>query len=404
MDKIDLFKSLLNKEFWNGNKHRLTPDLFPDLLQDLYESLVATHAETDKDLSCRDLYNTHLSLNPTLTASNRAIVVDLLKQVNEVESLGQDIAQFVLNKALVETKANSIARIALEIAQGKHEDWDSLDKLLSTDVTKDELHLVTTDIKQLFIDKDLGFKWDYNLPELARLLGKVGPGMLNVLAAPVNAGKSALAVSFVAAPGGFLEQGARVLYIGNEESMQHKTMPRVISANTGMTELEVIDDMARAQQIFDKVRKNLLMVQDYGMTFNRLNHIIDKERPDIVVLDMLDKVGVSKSYQREDQRLGAIYEQARESAKRYDTCVFGLSQTDAKSFGKLYYSFDRLHGSKVEKGANADTVITIGAQSGDFNSDVDNNFRVLNIAKSKNDASGKKIQCQIVPSLSRFRP
>ena len=219
----------------------------------------------------------------------------------------------------------------------------------------------------------------------------------------MNAGKSALAMSFVGAPKGFLEQGARVLQLNNEESYR-KSMSRYFSCYTGMTKAEIQADPQKAQAIWNKVKDNLLMIQAYGLPFSKLNRIIEELKPDIVILDMLDKVGVDRTFAREDQRLGYIYEQARESAKRYDTSVFGLSQTDAQSFGKLYYSFNRLHGSKVEKGANADTVITIGASSGEFSTDADKNLRVLNIAKSKNEGNGQQIMCNINANLSRFQP
>jgi archaellum biogenesis ATPase FlaH len=402
-ERISLFKSLLNKGFWNENKHRISKELFSDLLEDLFESLVIAHDTITGDVSCRDLYDMHLSLSPTLTKSNKDVIIDIVRRINEAEELSAEAAQFILSKALVELKADQIAQCALEISQGKHEDWDKLQRLLNTSVVAAETPMVTTDVQELITDLDNGYRFRYNLTDLDRELGPVGPGMLNILAGPVNAGKSALAISFVAAPKGFLEQQADVLYICNEERHK-KIMLRMVSCYTGLTKEEIQADPKTAQAIWDKVRQHLWMLGDYDMTFNKLNGLLQKKHPDIVVLDMLDKVGVGKSFAREDQRLGYIYESARESAKRYDTCVFGLSQTDAKSFGKLYYSFDRLHASKVEKGANADTVITIGAQSGDFNTDADNNFRVLNIAKSKNEGSGHRVQCQIKPVLSRFIP
>lgn len=402
MDKIDLFKSLMNKEFWNANRHLLSAEMFPDMLQDLFESLELCHKNSIEDVSCRDLYSTHLAVNPTLTGSNKAIIVDVLKAVNELSSLNQDAAKFVLSRALVEFKATCIAKTALEIAHGKHEDWDKLSDILKQDTAKVDFELVSTDIAEISAEIEQG-KYRYNIPELDRALGAIEQSTLTVLAGPVNSGKSALAMSFVAAPKGFLDQGARVLHIGNEESYR-KSMSRYFSCYTGMTKDEIATKREVAQGIWNKVRGNLMMLQGYGMPFSKLNRVIDELRPDVVILDMLDKIGVDRTFAREDQRLGFIYEQARESAKRYDTCVFGLSQTDAQSFGKLYYSFNRLHGSKVEKGANADTVITIGAQSGDFNSDADNNLRALNIAKSKNEGNGRKVMCTINPILSRFNP
>ncbi len=402
MDKLDLLKSLMNKEFWNENSHRISSALFPDMLEDLYESLTFAHSINGSVISAGELYTIHKSRNPTLTTANKQVIYDIILKLKETDELSPDAARYVLDKALTEHKATEIAKTALEIAQGKHENWGDIETLLKTETAKNQIDLVSTDIITINAEVEQG-KYRYNLPALDRALGAIEQSTLTVLAGPVNAGKSALAMSFVAAPKGFLDQGARVLHIGNEESYR-KSMTRYFSCYTGLTKQEIQEDPKKAQEIWDKVRNQLLMIPGYGLPFTRLNHIIRELKPDIVILDMLDKIGVDKSFAREDQRLGYIYEQARESAKRFDCCIFGLSQTDAKSFGKLYYSFDRLHGSKVEKGANADAVITIGAQSGDFNSDADNNLRVLNVAKSKNEGNGAKIHCQINPVLSRFIP
>ena len=38
MDKLELFKLLLNKECWENYKYKIDRDLFPDELHDLFDS------------------------------------------------------------------------------------------------------------------------------------------------------------------------------------------------------------------------------------------------------------------------------------------------------------------------------------------------------------------------------
>src|SRR6267154_911669 len=167
MDKIDLFKSLMNKEFWNANKFRLDKELFSDVLEDLFESLIIAHDNNAGSVSCRDLYGIHYSNNPTLTTSNNAIIIDVIRQIHESEALSIESASYILNKALLELKATKIAKACLEIAQGKNEDWIKIEQLLKFDAIQEEIKLVSTDIEEITSEIAQG-KYRYNLEELDR--------------------------------------------------------------------------------------------------------------------------------------------------------------------------------------------------------------------------------------------
>ncbi len=400
-EQLELFKCLLNKDFYNDFKHKVTKELFPEELFDLYDALEFAHSATPGSLITADLWAVFKMLNPTLTTARKTAIYNIINAIKAADSLNIDIAKQTVNRALVEDKANKIARVSLEIASGKHEDWGLLRSLLEADVVKQDIDLVTTNLQNLSADIVATYKWRFNLGELDKAIGPIGPEVFIVLAGNVNTGKSLAAISFVFAPGGFLDQGAKVLYIGNEESLK-RTMMRGATCWMGMTKAEIINDPKAVQEHFDKITKHCYMIDDVAMNFNKLNYVVDKLQPDIVVLDMLDNIPVTGTFARGDEKLGKIYREARELAKRHKCAVFGLSQTSAESMGKLYVDFDKLAGSKVDKAASADLVLIIGKLSSDLNADSNDNFRVINVAKSKLEGNGAKVNCQIQPQISRL--
>ena len=67
-----------------------------------------------------------------------------------------------------------------------------------------------------------------------------------------------------------------------------------------------------------------------------------KEKPDVLVIDQLDKVHIEGSFARTDEKLRAIYTGTREIAKRRSCAIIGISQASADASGKLDITFDML--------------------------------------------------------------
>lgn len=406
MEKLDLFKALTNKEFYAANAHKLTKELFPEELWDVYEALEEAHeihTEDTEYVTLREIWSVYLKSNPNISEAKKNVVKDIFTQIAAVEFLSGSVATEVFNKAMVELKATKIAQAALEIANGTSDDWAKLQSILEEDVVKDDTVFVTTEIKKLQDNISSTYKWHFNLAGLDAVVGPIGPEVFCVLAGPVNSGKTLMGISFTYGPGGFLEQGAKVLHIGNEENMT-KTLMRGVCSYTGFTMEELLNPEieARAQVMFDRIRHNVYPINAVGMDFTKLNAITAKVKPDIVLLDMLDKVHTRGKFNRSDEALGNIYEHARELGKLHACAVLGVSQTSAESFGKLYYGFDKLAGSRVEKAANADLIFLLGKQMTEFDGQGDSPHRVINIAKAKSAANGKIITCSIQANLSRL--
>lgn len=400
-EKIEIFKLLLSKDYYNNFRHKLDPEIFPEALQDLYESLIECHATAKGDITARELYAMHQTRHKTLTDANKNVIIEIIRQINEVPIPDKDIAEVLITRALVELKATRIARAALQIAQGNNEDFSEIQRLIDDQSATSDIEEVTNNIEELLEDIQKTYKWEFNLPELNSKVGKIGPEVFAILAGPVNSGKSLMGINFVFGPGGFAEQGAMCLYIGNEESLK-RTMLRGISCYTGLTRQELWDNMKQAQEQFNKIAANIKVIDDISMTFSKLEYLTKKYNPDIIVVDMLDKINVGGGWGKSHEKLALIAERAREHAKKFKCAVFGLSQTNGDTFGQLTIDQNQLAGSRVDKAANADLVLTLGQlPSSDEGGE---NFRRIFVAKSKLEGNGAKINCQIIPHLSRLVP
>ena len=98
------------------------------------------------------------------------------------------------------------------------------------------------------------------------------------------------------------------------------------------------------------------------------------------IQETLDKINVSGTYARTDEKLRQIYTSVREIAKRRDCAVIAISQASADAHNRNSISFDQMENSKTGKAAEADLIIGIGRNA---NTDLENKVRTLCVSKNK---------------------
>jgi predicted ATP-dependent serine protease len=96
---------------------------------------------------------------------------------------------------------------------------------------------------------------------------------------------------------------------------------RAISCFTGMTREEIIQEKNMAQRVWSEIKDNISMFDTVDWSMEDIDAHCEKHRPDIIVIDQLDKVNVTGTYARTDEKLRQIYTSAREIAKRRDCAV-----------------------------------------------------------------------------------
>ena len=401
MIEKELITLLLKKDFYEEHKGRIKKEMFANGTGNLYETISRAHEDSDSDLSLDEIETLHLEVyNPAYTRTAKENFHSLMEELKEQKVPNKKIANNILKSIQKRNTAQEIATLATEIFNGREESLGAIQNLIdkSEEEEKEEYESVTKDISNLLDALKDNTKWKFNLTPLRDRVNGVGEGNLVVIFARPESGKTAFWVNLVAGEEGFLSQGAKVCALINEEPAI-RTQMRLINAHTGMTFEEIENDTETAKEKWSQISTNIKILDTVDWSLEKVDSFVAKEKPDVLVIDQLDKVHVSGNFARTDERLRAIYTGAREIAKRRNCCVIAISQASADASGKLDITFDMMENSKTGKAAEADVIIGVG-----FRNKLDTDKELRSLAVSKNKITGwhGMITCKIIPELSRY--
>ena len=396
----ELIKLLLNKKFYTKNKSKLSKEFFTNGTGELYETIQNAHDDSDNDLSISEVSSLHMDVyNPASTRAKKENFYSLIDEIKSLTLPSENIANNIIRSLFKRRIANKIAVLATEIYNGKDSDFAEIKKELEIsfdDINRDEYEYVTSDVTSLIDKLKDNTKWKFNLASLKENVNGVGEGNLAIIFARPESGKTAFWVNLVAGIDGFASQGAKVCALINEEPAI-RTQMRLINAHTGMTFDQIRADINSTKEKWAEVKQNIKILDTVDWSLDDVDEFVQKEKPDVLVIDQLDKVNVKGNFARTDEKLRAVYTGAREIAKRNNCCVIAISQASADGHGKMELSFDMMEGSKTGKAAEADVIIGVGV-----NGMTEENVRGLYISKNKITGWHGQIVCMIQPELSRY--
>lgn len=402
MIEKQLIKLLLNKDFYEKNKGKVSKGMFTNGTGNLYETITKAHNKSQKDLTLPEVESLHVDVyNPALTRTARDNFRNLIEEIQKEKDSDKEIASEILSSLHKRNIAQQIAVLSTEIFNGRDGGFNDIQNLLDSakdNLSKEDYEFVTSDIHELLECLKDRSKYKFNLESLAERVGGVGPGNLVVVFARPESGKTAFWVSLVANENGFAHQGAKVVALVNEES-GYRTKMRIINSFTGMTLHDVEQDPETASKKWAEIKDNINIADTVDWNLDKVDSLAAETKPDILVIDQLDKVHVSGNFARTDEKLRAIYTGAREIAKRRDCCILAISQASAEASGKLDISFDMMENSKTGKAAEADLILGIGYRN---LLDTDENLRSIAVSKNKMTGWHGVIPCTIIPELSRY--
>jgi replicative DNA helicase len=243
-------------------------------------------------------------------------------------------------------------------------------------------------------------KW--RLTSLNRSLGPLRKGDFGFIFARPETGKT----TFLASEVTFMASQAEssVLWINNEEQGE-KVLLRCYEAALGAPLEQIIANRERAKAaFFERTGRRIRLLDNAGVTRRDVERLCEIHNPSLIIVDQLDKV---KGFDgdREDLRMGAIYQWARELAKQYAP-VIGVSQSDGSGEGVKYLNMGNVANAKTAKQAEADWILGIG-----FSYDDHPNVRGISICKNKliggEESVSKmrhgKFDVLIEPEIARYR-
>lgn len=403
MDKA-LLKTLLSSEFYQANKTKMRQSLFTGNNAEVYKTIAQAQDKYDQDVNTNDILAIWATNNPVATVSEKEDFADTLAEVRQQTPLTQEIARDVIGDLWRKETGRDVTNLGIQMAEGHVDAMAKLKSLIertSEDYLPDDFGEPTTDdLHELLAQASDESRWKFNINQLSRNVYGLGPSEFMIIFARPETGKSALAVSLCAAPDGFCQQGAKVLYIGNEEATR-RTKLRAIQSFTGMTTTDIQANPDLASSRYLAIRDRLIMkdAQEWDMTM--LDGYVARIKPDILVVDQLDKVNISGQFGGTHEKLREIYRQARELAKRHECGIIAVSQASAEAEGRVRLDFSMMENSRTGKAAEADLICGVGKSSGE-DDDGPDPTRFLQISKNKLSGWHGQIICNLQAEITRY--
>lgn len=408
MMELALIRTMLDKEFYDNHKGIRCPDkIFSKDARKIKQTLDYAMETYEKSLTPTELEALFFVNNTSMTTANKQIFGELFHKVAREKPLSQDIATDVLSKMFQQVVGEEIANIGFDYVNGSRTGLEPLRNILS-DYEDNFLPKLTVDWDDTSLDtilrlNDLQSKWKFNIPSLAREVEGVSPGHFVIIGARPNTGKTSFHASALAAPDGFVHQGAKCMVLCNEESYE-RVAARYLSAATSMSMDEVKTNMAVAAMRYDKVAKNIFVKDSTGKDMSWVEAIVKAYEPDIVVLDMGDKFAMGKG-ERTDLFLKEAAIHARNIAKAHQCVIMWMSQLSADAEGLIEPDQSMLEGSKTGKAAEADLIIMVSKNKRVEGDDDAETQRHLKIAKNKlKGGSHARVTCQLDGDRSQYLP
>ena len=402
MIEKQMIRLMLNKKFYTQYKGTLSPTVFSGDVSSLYDTIQKAHDKYEDDIKIDELYSLHTTIfNPALTRAAKEKFSELVEDIKEVQEPNKEIAKDIMRILSDRDLAQRIAVEATEIFNGKEANFSEITGMIDkhkTNISEDKNPAVTNNIDEVIELLDVTTRWKFNIPVLKENVGGIGGGNLMIAFARPETGKTAFWVSLCTGPDGFCSQGAIVHAFINEEPAI-RTQIRAISAYTGMTRDEILNDKSRAQNYWSDIKDNISMFDTVDWSIDDIDAHCEKHKPDIIVIDQLDKINVTGTYARTDEKLRQIYTSVREIAKRRECAVIAISQASADAHNRNSISFDQMENSKTGKAAEADLIIGIGRNA---SSDLENKIRTLCVSKNKINGYHGEPVCTIRRSISRY--
>jgi replicative DNA helicase len=218
-----------------------------------------------------------------------------------------------------------------------------------------------------------GLRW--RLDCLNKSLGSLRRGDFGFIFARPETGKTTFLASEIT---NFLGDVKQPIVWFNNEEQGSKVMLRIYQAYFGATlEQLLANPKDYKNEFLAQTQGNFRLFDSATISRRDVERIVTKLNPTLVIYDQIDKI---KGFvnEREDLRLGSIYQWARELAKGGHAAI-GVCQADGHAEGVRYLTMEHVSNAKTSKQAEADFILGIGKT----NDDAAEYVRYLNISKNK---------------------
>jgi KaiC/GvpD/RAD55 family RecA-like ATPase len=389
MDNIELrlLRSLIDREVYLDCVDIFKPESFSEDLEGVAETIQEVHAEFSSGVDL-DVVNEYMLTKKVSTTSKKLLMTELVSKIEQVEPVEIEVARkFIFNLAKRSLRLEALNALARVIEQNE-ESHEHVTSMLSTfsEEEQDDGEVVSSKLEDLYDFYSTANRYPFNVPILQKRIGGMSRGNLAIIFGRPEIGKSSFVASLT---GEYIKAGIRTEYYANEEPGM-KIMLNIRRAVTGETDAHIVAAIKADKDPTEwaKYAEYLTVRQIGAMSIETIQTRALKNKPEVIILDQVDKLSLVKKYDAGHERLRALYQKAREIAKTCDCLVINISQAsvDAENKGILPYSM--LDGSKTGKAGEADIILGIGKHGALHPEDEDATAQQMFVTVSKNKING----------------
>lgn len=320
---------------------------------------------------------------------------DKLEEVLSVETSSVNVVSEIIEQRRAEVGthlADSLLAQDNERIEMYMQDYAELtDMTVLTAEAEEEYQGIT--LHELEAKMEEGGTWELTPKELARRVRSLRAGHHVVIAARPERGKTLCAISVT---GGFLHQGAKVLYIGNEDPIPDLVV-RLLSNLSGMTEEQMFNDKDTAME--RAIKRGYERCVFAGLspgTLYEIEALVRRHEPDILVMDQMRNVRANT--ENNTQRLEVVAQELRNIGRRHNCLVVSMTQAGDSARDKLILNDGDIDGSNTGIPGACDVIVMIGSNE-DFER---RDLRCFTLAKNKRGGDHSNFTVSVNRNLSRI--
>ena len=396
--ELTLIRSLMDKGFYDETRGNSCPEkLFTKDVRKIKSTIDTAMDQYQRDLTVDEIQALFFAANPTLTTAQKHAYELQFDRIRKEDVMGADVATEVLSNMFRQVVGEEVANLGFQYVNGDQTTMEPLRNIIEQyqeDFTPSiRINYVDNSIDNLTAMAANNSKWQFNIQSLFQSVNGLDNGMLFVIGARSNVGKSSFHSSLCAAPHGWAHQGARILVLCNEEKPE-RVASRYMTAATGMTMAQIVADKTTAHRLYDPIKDNLKFVDATGKTMRWAESVIKKHKPEIVVMDIGSKFAEdgASSNNHETLKANAVY--ARNIGKMYGCLVVYCTQLSAEAEGKIVLSQAMIEGSKTGLAGESDLMILVARNPPMNDQTEDDGMRYLNIVKNKISGVHRIVNCE----------
>ena len=360
----DILVYLLNNEYFRTYFEYVELDYIKENHRELfhiYKAVQALHEKfPNKDHTLQGLQAFFFASYPDV---DKELYTELFKTLQEAQ-IDPTLGVGILKQIKRRKQALKLSEESFKYATGQSdaakvtEHVKFLEEDTDEEVAEEEYGMDLETILDSAILKP-GLRWRLNC--LNKSLGSLRDGDFGFIFKRPEVGGTAFCASEV---GYMLDQAERPIMWFNNEETDNKVKLRIFQSYFGITLEQLIANKKKWNEEFRRRTEGKFIfcgLEDCNK--RKVEELVKRHKPQLVLYDQLDKVRGFEA-DRDDLKLGAIYQWARELCKQGHAGI-GVTQADGTAEGIKWLTMQYVANAKTSKQAEGDWVMGIGRTHAD---------------------------------------